>query len=105
MPLSSQNNFGCSMGCLNVCGRGALIHLCLVSISLKCIYSNIFKSNSYKFFIYYVLGEKVQGIWLWSWKHKTSRWDIVSIFLQMFSYGPFVRLDKWFGSDLINDEM
>jgi len=64
MPLSSQNNFGsnyieCSVGCFNVYGRGALIHLCLVSISLKCVYSNIFKSNSYKFFIYYVLGEKV----------------------------------------------
>ncbi len=37
------------MGCLSMCGGETLIHLCLVSISLKCGYSNIFKSNSYKF--------------------------------------------------------
>jgi len=37
------------MGCLRMHGGGTFIHLCLVSISLKCGYSNIFKSNSYKF--------------------------------------------------------
>lgn len=39
------------MGCFRMYVGRTLIHLCLVSISLKCGYSNIFKSNSYKFYI------------------------------------------------------
>jgi hypothetical protein len=57
------------MGCLRMYGGGTFIHLCLVSISLKCDYSNIFKC-----FIQMYSHQVLTSFYILCFKRKSARY-------------------------------
>lgn len=101
------------MGCLNMYEGGAFILLCLVSILLKCIQSNIFKcsipiySNETLTCVFNLFFKRECAWCLTLVLKKWGKWakKIASIFLLMFSSYPFVSIEKQLAIDLDNEKM